>query len=581
MIKTLLLQVKQYSRDSLVAPVLTALEAVLELMIPLLMATMIDEGISKGNFPIVYRYGVWMLLAAALSLLCGILAGAYAARASSGFACNLREGMYRNIQRFSFSNIDRYSTAGLVTRLTTDVTNVQNAYQMILRMCVRSPVMLVFALVMAFRINARLSLIFVAALVFLAMILGAIMAKSMGIFERVFQKYDELNASVQENVSAVRVVKAFVRETFETEKFQKAAQHVYTLFVRAEKLLSFNNPAMMLSVYGCMLALSWFGAGMVVNGSLTTGQLTSLFSYIMNILVSLMMLSMVFVMVTMSVASMRRIAEVLREVPDIQNHKDACKTVADGSIVFEKVSFRYQQGEGEPVLKDINLRIMPGETIGIIGGTGSAKSSLISLVSRLYDVTEGRVLVGGRDIREYDLQTLRETISVVLQKNVLFSGTVLENLRWGNKNATDEECRWACRLACADEFIEKLPEAYKTYVERGGANFSGGQKQRLCIARALLKHPKVLILDDSTSAVDTATDAKIRRAFRDELPGVTKLIIAQRISSIQDADRIVVLDNGRISGIGVHEDLLESNRIYREVYECQIQAGGDFDQKAG
>lgn len=581
MVKTLLLQVRQYGRDSLMAPALTALEAVLELMIPLLMASMIDEGISKGNLSVVYRYGVWMLLAAALSLLCGIFAGRYAARASSGFACNLREGMYRNIQRFSFSNIDQYSTAGLVTRLTTDVTNVQNSYQMILRMCVRSPVMLVFALVMAFSINARLSLIFVAAIVFLAIILGVIMAKSMGIFERVFQKYDELNASVQENVSAVRVVKAFVRETFETEKFQKAAQRLYALFVRAEKLLSFNNPAMMLSVYGCMLALSWFGASMVVNGSLTTGQLTSLFSYVMNILVSLMMLSMIFVMVTMSVASMRRIAEVLREEPDIQNGKDACKTVADGSIVFEKVSFRYQQGEGEPVLKDINLQVAPGETIGIIGGTGSAKSSLISLVSRLYDVTEGRVLVGGRDVREYDLQTLREAVSVVLQKNVLFSGTVLENLRWGSKNATDEECRRACRMACADEFIEKLPEAYETHVERGGANFSGGQKQRLCIARALLKHPKVLILDDSTSAVDTATDAKIRHAFRKELPGVTKLIIAQRVSSIQDADRILVLDNGQISGIGVHKDLLESNRIYREVYECQMQAGGDFDQKVG
>lgn len=581
MVKTLLLQVKQYGRDSLVTPALTALEAVLELMIPLLMASMIDEGISKGNLSVVYRYGVWMLLAAALSLLCGILAGRYAARASSGFACNLREGMYRNIQRFSFSNIDKYSTAGLVTRLTTDVTNVQNAYQMILRVCVRSPVMLVFALVTAFRINARLSLIFVVAIVFLAIILGVIMAKSMGIFERVFQKYDELNASVQENVSAVRVVKAFVRETFETEKFQKAAQHVYALFVRAEKLLSFNNPAMMLSVYGCMLALSWFGAGMVVNGSLTTGQLTSLFSYVMNILVSLMMLSMVFVMVTMSAASMRRIAEVLREEPDIQDREDACKTVADGGIVFEKVSFRYQQGKGEPVLKDIDLQIAPGETIGIIGGTGSAKSSLISLVSRLYDVTDGRVLVGGRDVREYDLQTLRGAVSVVLQKNVLFSGTILENLRWGNKNATEDECRRACRLACADEFIEKLPEAYETRVERGGANFSGGQKQRLCIARALLKQPKVLILDDSTSAVDTATDAKIRRAFRDELPGVTKLIIAQRISSIQDTDRILVLDNGRISGIGVHEDLLESNRIYQEVYECQMQAGGDFDQKVG
>ena len=581
MLKTLLSQVKQYRRDSLLAPAFTVLEAVMELTIPLLMASIIDNGISAGDMPAVYRYGALMLLAAAVSLSSGILAGRFAARASSGFAGNLREGMYRNIQRFSFSNIDKYSTAGLVTRLTTDVTNLQNAYQMILRLCVRAPVMLVFALVMAFRINARLSLIFVVAILFLGLCLGLIMTRSMGLFEQVFQKYDDLNASVQENVSAIRVVKSFVREGYETEKFQNAAQHVYELFVRAEKLLSFNNPAMMLSVYGCILALSWFGAHMIVGGALTTGQLTSLFSYVMNILMSLMMLSMVFVMITMSVASMRRISEVLREQPDIQNPANANDTVADGGITFENVGFSYRHGGGEPVLQGINLRIRSGETIGIIGGTGSAKSSLISLISRLYDVDEGRVTVGGRDVRDYALSTLRSEVAVVLQKNVLFSGTILENLRWGNPNASEEQCQHACRLACADEFISQLPDGYRTRVARGGANFSGGQKQRLCIARALLKNPKVLILDDSTSAVDTATDAKIRRAFREELPGVTKLIIAQRISSIEDADRILVLDNGRISGLGAHEELLQNNQIYREVYEGQMQAGGDFDEKAG
>lgn len=581
MIKTLLSHVKQYRKDSIIAPVITILESVMELIIPLLMASLIDRGISQGDLSAVYRYGALMLLAASVCLLLGILAGRFAARASSGFACNLREGMYRNIQRFSFSNIDNYSTAGLVTRLTTDVTNVQNAYQMILRMCVRAPVMLVFALIMAFTISARLSLIFVAAILFLGVCLGFIMMKAMGVFDQVFQKYDALNASVQENVSGIRVVKAFVRETFETEKFQKAAQHVCTLFIRAEKLLSFNNPAMMLSMYGCMLALSWFGASLVVGGSLTTGQLTSLFSYVMNILMSLMMLSMVFVMITISIASMRRIAEVLKEEPDIQNSANACLDVKDGSVTFENVSFCYRHGDGEPVLKDISLEIKSGETIGIIGGTGSAKSTLVSLISRLYDVTEGRVLVGGRDVREYDMKILRDAVSVVLQKNVLFSGTVLENLRWGDRNATLEDCREACRLACADEFIERLPDGYETHVERGGENFSGGQKQRLCIARALLKKPWVLILDDSTSAVDTATDGAIRRAFRDKLPGTTKLIIAQRISSIQDADRILVMDNGQISGIGTHAELLETNQIYQEVYESQMKAGGDFDEKAG
>ncbi len=581
MLKILLSQVKQYKRDSLLTPVFTTLESIMELIIPLLMARIIDEGINEGNLSAVYRYGALMLLAAAVSLTMGILAGRHAARASSGFACNLREAMYRNIQRYSFSNIDKYSTAGLVTRLTTDVTNLQNAYQMIIRMCVRAPVMLIFALIMAFSISARLSMIFVAAIAFLGLCLGFIVAHAMGAFEKVFRKYDELNAGVQENVTAIRVVKSFVRESFETEKFQNAVQNMYTMFVKAEKLLSFNSPAMMISMYGCMMALSWFGAHMIIGGTLTPGQLTSLFSYVMNILMSLMMLSMIFVMVTMSIASMRRIAQVLEEEPDIQAPSAPVNQVADGSISFEQVSFSYRPGAAEPVLQDIDLKIRSGETIGIIGGTGSAKTSLVALISRLYDVTQGTVKVGGRDVREYDLETLRNQVAVVLQKNVLFSGTVLENLRWGDPNATEEECRQACRVACADEFISRLPDGYQARVERDGANFSGGQKQRLCIARALLKKPKVLILDDSTSAVDTATDAQIRQALRQELGETTKLIIAQRISSVQDADRILVLDNGRINGIGTHEELMASNKIYREVYESQMKAGGDFDEKAG
>ena len=524
MLKILLSQVKQYKRDSLLTPVFTTLESIMELIIPLLMARIIDEGINEGNLSAVYRYGALMLLAAAVSLTMGILAGRHAARASSGFACNLREAMYRNIQRYSFSNIDKYSTAGLVTRLTTDVTNLQNAYQMIIRMCVRAPVMLIFALIMAFSISARLSMIFVAAIAFLGLCLGFIVAHAMGAFEKVFRKYDELNAGVQENVTAIRVVKSFVRESFETEKFQNAVQNMYT---------------------------------------------------------SLMMLSMIFVMVTMSIASMRRIAQVLEEEPDIQAPSAPVNQVADGSISFEQVSFSYRPGAAEPVLQDIDLKIRSGETIGIIGGTGSAKTSLVALISRLYDVTQGTVKVGGRDVREYDLETLRNQVAVVLQKNVLFSGTVLENLRWGDPNATEEECRQACRVACADEFISRLPDGYQARVERDGANFSGGQKQRLCIARALLKKPKVLILDDSTSAVDTATDAQIRQALRQELGETTKLIIAQRISSVQDADRILVLDNGRINGIGTHEELMASNKIYREVYESQMKAGGDFDEKAG
>lgn len=581
MVKTLSKQIGKYRRDSMLAPLFTVLEAVMELVIPLLMASIIDKGISAGNMAEVYRYGLFMVLSALLSLSFGILAGRYAARASTGFACNLRDGMFANIQKFSFSNIDKFSTAGLVTRLTTDVTNLQNAYQMILRMCVRAPVMLISALVMAFAINSRISLVFLVAMVFLAFCLGLIMTTTMKLFDQVFRRYDDLNSSVQENVAAIRVVKSFVREVFETEKFQRAAENVYTLFVRAEKNLSLNNPAMMFSMYGCILALSWLGAHMIVGGSLTTGQLTSLFSYVMSILMSLMMLSMVFVMITMSLASMRRITQVLQEQPDIENPEHACLEVSDGSIDFKDVEFSYQHGSGTPVLQDINLHIKPGETIGIIGGTGSAKSSLINLISRLYDVDKGEVKVGGRDVREYDLEALRNHVAVVLQKNVLFSGTILENLRWGDLNASEEECRRVCRLACAEEFIERMPEGYHTFIEQGGTNVSGGQKQRLCIARALLKKPKVLILDDSTSAVDTATDAKIRQAFREELPGTTKLIIAQRIASVQDADRILVLEDGRISGLGTHDDLVENNNIYREIYEGQMQTNGDFDQKAG
>ena len=581
MVHTLVSQIRQYKRDSVLAPVFTMLESVMELTIPLMMASIIDSGINAGNMSVVYRVGGMMLAAAALCLLFGVLAGKFAANASTGFACNLRDAMFANIQRFSFSNIDKYSTAGLVTRLTTDVTNVQNAYQMILRMCVRAPVMMVCALFMAFSINSRISLVFVVAILFLATCLGLIMWKTMGLFDQVFRKYDDLNASVQENVSAIRVVKSFMCEKFETEKFQKAAENLYRLFVKAEGLLSFNNPAMMLAMYGCILSLSWFGAQMITVGDLTTGELTSLFSYVMNILMSLMMLSMVFVMITMSVASMRRISEVITEHPDIESPAEPCTEVADGSVDFDHVSFSYRHGSGKPVLQDIDLHIRPGETIGIIGGTGSAKSSLVNLISRLYDVAEGTVRVGGRDVREYDLDTLRNGVAVVLQKNVLFSGTIFENLRWGDKDATEEACRRACELACADEFVRQMPDGYHTYIEQGGTNVSGGQKQRLCIARALLKKPKILILDDSTSAVDTATDAKIRRAFREEIPDTTKLIIAQRISSVQDADRILVLEDGRINGFDTHENLLKNNQIYREVYENQNKSNGDFDQRGG
>ena len=578
MIKTLLKQVKQYKKESLLTPLFTALEVLMEVLIPFITASIIDKGIEQGNIGQVYFYGGLMLIMAFLSLLSGVLAGKYAAAASSGFACNLRDGMYENIQRFSFSNIDKYSTAGLVTLMSTDVTNVQNSYQMILRIAVRAPLMLVCSMAMCFLINVRLSLIFLAAIVVLAAALGLIMTRTTKIFDEVFRKYDDLNASVQENVSAIRVVKAFVREEHENNKFTRAAENLYRLFVKAEGLLALNNPVMMLVVYGCIISLSWFGAKFIVVGGLTTGELTSMFSYVMSVLMSLMMLSMIFVMVTMSAASGRRIAQVLDEKADLTNPENPLMSIPDGSISFSHVSFSYKHGSGEETLHDIDLQIRPGETIGIIGGTGSGKSSLVNLISRLYDVDKGVVRVGGNDVRRYDMEVLRDQVAVVLQKNVLFSGTILDNLRWGREDATWEECREACRQACADEFIEQFPDQYETWIEQGGNNVSGGQKQRLCIARALLKKPKILILDDSTSAVDTATDAKIRESFVQKIPGTTKLVIAQRISSVQDADRILVLDDGRISGFDTHENLLKTNEIYCEIYETQMKGGGDFDQ---
>ncbi len=582
MLKTLWAQVGRYKKQAVLTPLFTMGEAVLEIAVPLVMASIIDDGIEAGNIGHVYRYGALMVGLAALGLLAGILAGTTAATASSGFAANLRAAMFRNIQEFSFANIDKYSTAGLVTRLTTDVTNVQNAFQMMMRMAVRAPAMMIASAVMAVKVSPRMSVIFLVALICLIIVLPLLMIPTGKLFRQVFRKYDDLNASVQENVSAIRVVKSFVREGFEGEKFRKAAENLCELFVRTEKKMVLVMPVMMIAVYGCNLAISWYGAHYILDGSLTTGDLSMLFSYVMSILMSLMMLSMVFVMITMSAASAQRIVEVLGEKSDITSPENACTEVADGSVDFENVSFAYRQGSGKPVLQNIDLHIRSGETIGILGGTGSAKSSLVNLIPRLYDVTEGTVKVGGRDVRDYDLEVLRSQVSVVLQKNVLFSGTIYENLRWGNPDATDEECRAACRLACADEFIQRFPEGYETKIEQGGSNVSGGQKQRLCIARALLKKPKILILDDSTSAVDTATDAKIRRAFREEIPGTTKLIIAQRISSVQDADRILVLDEGRVSAFGSHEELLKTSAIYREVWESQTGNGnGDFDRMGG
>lgn len=578
MIKTLAAHIKEYKAASIATPIFMILEVIMETAIPVLMASIIDKGVEAGNMKHIYTVGAMMVVVAAFGLLFGVLGGKYGAKASTGFARNLRKAMYENIQTFAFSNIDKFSTAGLVTRLTTDVTNVQNAYQMILRMCMRAPFSLICAMVMAFIINARLASVYLIAVIVLGCALVLIMSRATKYFGMVFEKYDDLNASVQENISAIRVVKAYVREDYEKDKFKKANGNIYNMFVNAEKIITLNAPLMQTTVYTCILCISWMGAKMIVGGSLTTGELMSLLTYCMNILMSLMMLSMVFVMITMSAASARRIAEVLNEKTDICNPQEPVYEVADGSVRFEHVNFAYGKNAAEPVLKDINISINAGETIGIIGGTGSAKSSLVNLISRLYDVNGGAVYVGGRDVREYDIETLRDEVSVVLQKNVLFSGTILDNLRWGNKNATEEECRRACELACADEFIERFPDGYKTYIEQGGSNVSGGQKQRLCIARALLKKPKILILDDSTSAVDTATDARIRSAFAKEIPDTTKIIIAQRISSVEHCDRIIVLDDGVVSGFGNHDELMKSNEIYRDVYESQTGGGGDFDE---
>lgn len=576
--RTILKQLGKYKRDSILTLFYAGLEAVMEVILPFTTALIIDKGLQAGDMGAVFRYGLLMIVMALCSLTCGILAGKYAASASAGFACNLRQNMYERIQDFSFSNIDKFSTAGLVTRMTTDITNVQNAFQMSIRIAIRAPLMLVFSMVMCFWINRTLSLIFLVALCFLAVMLFFLLGGASKVFRQVFDKYDDLNEDVQENVSAIRVVKAYVREDFENKKFTKATQNLYRLFVKAESLLALNAPSMMLVIYGCITAVSWFGAKFIVAGDMTTGQITSLFSYIMGVMMSLMMLSMIFVMVSMSSASVKRISEVLNEVPELRNPEEPVMELADGSIDFDHVDFSYQKGSGEEVLKDIDLHIKSGETIGIVGGTGSGKTSLVNLISRLYDATEGEVRVGGRNVKDYDLEALRNQVAVVLQKNVVFSGTILENLRWGKEDATEEECVEACRAACADEFIEKMPKKYETYLERGGANVSGGQKQRLCIARALLKQPKVLILDDSTSAVDTATDARIRKAFREKIPGTTKLIIAQRVSSVEDADRILILDDGHILGFDTHENLLKDNAIYREIYESQIKGGGDFDQ---
>ena len=581
MIKKLVSHLGEYKAASIKTPLFAALEAIMDVLLPTIMAFIIDQGIEKGDMNAIIRYGLLTFLVAAIALVLGVLAGKYAAEASTGFAGNLRDAMYENIQHYSFSNIDKFSTAGLVTRMTTDVTNLQNAFQMILRMCVRAPVHLVFAMFMAVFIGGPLSLVFVVAVAFLVAVLAAIMIPTFRIFDRVFKNYDNLNASVQENVSAIRVVKSFVREGFENEKYTAACESLYKQFVNAESRLSFNNPAMLVAVYGCNIALSWLGAKYVLHGAITTGQLNALFGYIMNILMALMMLSMAFVMIAMSAASAKRIVEVLDEHTDLPPAKQPVQQVADGSIQFDHVTFKYKHGSGQPVLNDISFTIQPGETLGIIGGTGSAKSSLVQLIPRLYDAESGTVRVGGVDVRDYNLDVLRREVSMVLQKNVLFSGTILDNLRWGDANATEEECIRMAKLACADEFIQRFPDKYNTWIEQGGSNVSGGQKQRLTIARALLRKPKVLILDDSTSAVDTATDAKIRKAFREEIPGTTKIIIAQRISSVQDADRILVLDNGQINGLGTHAELLATNAIYQEVYNSQTQGGGDFDKQGG
>lgn len=580
-VKRILQEVKEYKASSIATPFWMLVEVVSETTIPFLMASIVDEGVEKGDMSHILRVGAVMILMVAIGFLGGMLGGVYGAKASTGLAKNLRESMFNRIQTYSFANIDKFSTAGLVTRLTTDVTNVQNSYQMVLRIAMRAPASMICALVITFMINARLASVYLIALIILAFVLGFIIKRATATFSQAFPKYDALNASVQENVSAIRVVKAYVREEEETSKFHKASENIYKIFMKAEHNVILNQPIMQFTVYTCILLISWMGAKMIVVDSLTTGELMSLLTYCMNILMNLMMLSMIFVMLSMSMASIRRISEVLDEESDLHNPENPVYEVADGSIVFKNVEFAYKQGAEEPILKDINLEIKSGETIGIIGGTGSAKTTLVSLISRLYDVNKGEVLVGGKNVKEYDMEALRNQVSVVLQANVLFSGSIYENLRWGDMDATEEECQRACKLACADEFIQRFPDGYHTHIEQGGTNVSGGQKQRLCIARALLKKPKILILDDSTSAVDTATDAKIRKAFRDEIPGTTKIIIAQRISSVQEADHIIVMENGTVNGFGTHEELLAGNEIYREVYESQTGGAGDFDEKEG
>ena len=579
MIKTLAAQIKEFKKASVLTPVFMILEVVFEMLIPLMMASIIADGVEAGDMRHIYLVGIFMVGAALCGLFCGIMGGKFGARASTGFARNLRKAMFDNIQTFSFSNLDKFSTAGLVTRLTTDVSNIQMAYQMLLRICFRAPISMICAMSMAYMINARLATVYLVALVILAGILFFIIRRAMKYFQMAFPKYDELNASVQENVSAIRVVKAYVREDYETSKLKKASQAIYDIFLKAEKNVVLNMPVMQLTVYTCILLISWMGARMIVQSELTTGALMSLMTYCMNILMSLMMVAMIFVMMSMSIASARRISEVLEEKSDLTNPEEPIYDVPDGDIEFRDVNFSYYKDGSKAILHDLNIKIRAGETVGILGGTGSSKTSLVNLISRLYDVSSGAVLVGGHDVREYDMESLRNQVAVVLQKNVLFSGTILENLRWGDADATEEECRRVCRLACADEFVEKMPDGYHTYIEQGGSNVSGGQKQRLCIARALLKKPKVLILDDSTSAVDTATDAKIRKAFAEEIPETTKLIIAQRVSSVQHADHIIVMEEGRIDGYGTHEELLRDNEIYREVYESQTSGSGDFDEK--
>ncbi len=578
--RKILQQLKQYKRETFLCIGLTALEVVMEILMPFVTAIIIDKGLQASNMSAVYRFGALIIVMSFFSLTFGALAGKNAAGAAAGLSANLREAIYSNIQTFSFSNIDKFSVPGLVTRMTTDITNVQNAFMMTIRIAVRSPLTLIFSFIMCMIISPRLSAMFLIAVIFLLVVIATIMVVTLKIFSQVFRRYDDLNASVQENVSAIRVVKAFVREDYENVKFSKASKMLYDLSVKAEGLLAFNNPAMMIAVYFCIISVSWLGAQFIVSGSMTTGDLTSLFSYIMALLMSLMMLSMVVVMISMSLASIRRISEVLSETPDLHDPENPVKEVADGRIDFNHVNFSYKHGSGKNALSDINLHIKSGETIGVIGGTGSGKSSLVNLICRLYDVDDGSVCVGGVDVRKYDTEVLRNQVSVVLQKNTLFSGSILDNLRWGNPDATDEECIEACKAACADEFIDRMPNGYNTKIERGGANVSGGQKQRLCIARALLKNPKVLILDDSTSAVDTATDASIRAAFAKQIPGTTKIIIAQRVSSVESADRILVLDEGKVNAFDTHENLLKNNTIYQEIYNSQLEGSGDFDQPA-